>query len=72
MKQFISKHIITLLGIPVGALGGFLYYYFYSCTTGCAITSSPINSALYGILMGGLLFNIIEGEIQKRKKLKKD
>lgn len=68
MKKTILKHIITIIGIPVGALGGFLYYTYYGCTTGCAITSSPIRSILYGILMGGLLFNIFEGEVQKRKK----
>jgi hypothetical protein len=62
MRIFIKKHLLTFIGIPVGVLGGYLYYHFYGCTNGCAITSSPVNSMLYGAMMGGLLFNIFEGK----------
>ncbi|MDD3004754.1 DUF6132 family protein [Flavobacterium sp.] len=51
--------IITAVGVIIGALVGYAYYYFIGCTSGtCAITSKPLNSTLYGSLMGGLLFNI--------------
>lgn len=51
--------IITGIGIIVGAIAGFLYYYYVGCASGtCAITSKPFNSTLYGALMGGLVFNI--------------
>jgi hypothetical protein len=50
---------ITRLGIAVGAFAGYLYYHFIGCTSGtCAITSKPLNSTLYGSLMGGLVFNM--------------
>lgn len=52
-------YIITGIGIVVGLIAGYLYYHFVGCLSGtCAITSKPINSTLYGGLMGGLLFNI--------------
>jgi hypothetical protein len=51
--------IITGIGIIVGAIAGFLYYFYVGCASGtCAITSKPINSTLYGALMGGLVFNM--------------
>lgn len=51
--------IITAIGVLVGAICGYLYYFYVGCASGtCAITSKPLNSSLYGALMGGLLFNI--------------
>ncbi|WP_281239359.1 DUF6132 family protein [Flavobacterium praedii] len=58
--------IITGIGIVVGAMGGYLYYHFVGCASGsCAITSKPVNSTLYGSLLGGLLFNIFVKEERK-------
>jgi hypothetical protein len=55
-----SALILVLVGITVGAVVGWLYYYYVGCNTGtCAITSKPLNSTLYGALMGGLFFNLI-------------
>lgn len=51
--------IITGIGIVIGAVAGYLYYSFVGCASGtCAITSKPLNSTLYGALLGGLLFNM--------------
>jgi hypothetical protein len=41
--------------VVLGALGGFLYYQFIGCNGSCAITGSPVNSTLYGSLMGLIL-----------------
>ena len=66
---YLKAKKFIVLGAVVGAIGGYAYYHFVGCASGtCAITSSPINSTLYGIFMGGLLFNMIETEIQKRSK----
>ena len=66
--NFIIKYKFTLIGVVAGAVCGFLYYYFIGCSSGtCAITSRPLNSTLYGAVMGGLLFNII-----KKDKPEKD
>ena len=47
------------LGIAIGAIGGYLYWHFVGCTRGCTITSSPVNSTLYGGMMGGLLATVL-------------
>ena len=58
---FLRKYKLTISGILLGAIGGFVYYKTIGCVSGtCAITSSPINSTLYGMLLGGLLLNIFE------------
>jgi len=54
MKRWIGLAI----GITIGTLGGFLYWYYVGCHSGaCAITSSPVNSTLCGV-MGALLANV--------------
>ncbi len=51
--------IITGIGVVVGAIAGYVYYFYVGCASGtCAITSKPLNSTLYGAAMGGLLFNM--------------
>lgn len=58
--------IITSIGIAIGAISGYLYYHFVGCASGsCAITSKPVNSTLYGSLLGGLLFNMFVKEGKK-------
>jgi hypothetical protein len=66
MTAFLKKYKLTLLGSLIGAAGGYAYYHFVGCNSGsCAITSSPINSTIYGVLMGGLLLNMIESNFKK-------
>lgn len=56
-----KKYRLLAIGVLVGALTGYVYYYFVGCASGtCAITSRPINSTLYGGLMGGLLFSLVK------------
>lgn len=51
------------MGITLGAVAGYLYWFYIGCNSGsCAITSSPVNSTLYGALMGGLLLNTFESK----------
>jgi hypothetical protein len=58
--------LITGTGIIIGAVAGYLYYHFIGCSSGtCAITSKPLNSTLYGSLMGGLAFNMFVKENKK-------
>ena len=56
-----KKHNITITGIFMGAISGYLYYHFVGCASGtCNITSKPLNSTLYGAIMGGLLLSFFE------------
>ena len=46
-----------LIGILLGGISGYAYYYFVGCSSGqCQISSDPINMTLYGMLMGAVLF----------------
>jgi hypothetical protein len=69
--NLIHKHKLSIIGIVAGAIGGYLYYHFVGCASGaCAITSKPLNSTLYGAMMGGLLFNMFQKEkIKKNEKI---
>ncbi|TND10582.1 MAG: hypothetical protein FD123_224 [Bacteroidetes bacterium] len=67
--NFLQKHKLTIIGVAAGALGGYLYYHFVGCESGtCAITSRPLNSTLYGAMMGGLFFNMFRKEKSQNQK----
>ncbi|MCC6515694.1 MAG: hypothetical protein IT275_05010 [Chitinophagales bacterium] len=68
MITLIKKYKLTLIGVVLGAMAGYAYYYYVGCLSGtCAITSNPWNSTLYGALMGGLFFNIFQ---EKKEEMK--
>lgn len=61
----LKKYSLTIIGALIGAVAGFLYWQQVGCASGtCAITSSPVNSSLYGALMGALLANIFQTDKQ--------
>lgn len=69
MKKWCSNNILYIAGAAVGALGGYLYWYYVGCASGtCMITSKPINSTLYGALMGSLLLGIFKNEKRSAEK----
>ena len=60
--------IVTGIGIVIGLISGYAYYHYIGCVSGtCAITSKPLNSTLYGGLMGGLLFNLFITSPKKKE-----
>jgi uncharacterized membrane protein YeaQ/YmgE (transglycosylase-associated protein family) len=64
--SFIKKHILIVIGVLVGSIAGYFYWQQVGCASGnCAITSNPVNSTLYGALMGGLLFSMFKKEKTK-------
>lgn len=61
--NIIRNNLLTIIGVVVGAVAGFLYWYYVGCDSGtCAITSKPLNSTAYGALMGGLTFSMFKKE----------
>lgn len=54
MQKFLTPRFLITIGL--GMVAGYAYYYFIGCSSGsCSITASPVNSTLYGGLMGWLL-----------------
>lgn len=63
--EFIIKYQRNLIGITLGAIAGFLYWNYVGCESGtCAITSKPINSTLYGALMGYLVAGMFKRNVK--------
>lgn len=60
VKEFFRSRYFwkPFIATSVGALGGFLYYYFVGCTSGaCAIGSNPYMSMLTGGFLGWFMVN---------------
>ena len=63
-----KKFLLLGGGALLGAVAGYAYWYYIGCMSGsCAITSSPINSSLYGAVMGGLFLSIFQKETPTKK-----
>lgn len=55
IKKFFSLRMI--IGLVLGSIGGYMFYFFIGCSSGtCAISSNPWISTFYGMFAGGLLF----------------
>ena len=63
MKKWFKNNALYLIGAAVGAIAGFIYWQQVGCLSGtCMITSKPVNSTLYGAVMGSLLFGMFKKE----------
>ena len=70
MKKWFKASGLFLIGAVLGAVAGFLYWKLVGCTSGtCAITSKPLNSTLYGALMGGLVLSLFKKETNITKSV---
>jgi hypothetical protein len=68
MLPFIRKNAITIAGVILGLVGGYLYWQFIGCASGtCAIQSDPWKMTPYGGLMGGLTANLLQDMLRKKK-----
>ncbi len=66
MKKWFNKNRLYIIGAALGAVTGYFYWQQIGCISGtCMITSKPINSTLYGALMGSLVFGIFKKERNK-------
>lgn len=62
ISRLFTKNVIkNIIGLLIGAIGGYLYYHYVGCTSGgCAITSNPYLSILWGAVLGYLLFDMFK------------
>ncbi len=61
--HIIKKYGLTIAGVLAGTIAGYFYWQQVGCVSGsCPITSSPVNSSLYGAFMGGLLLSMFQKE----------
>ena len=59
IQLFQNKLLRVIVGICIGGIIGYMYYYFVGCSSGvCPITRNPISSILYGSLMGFLISSV--------------
>jgi xanthine/uracil permease len=61
LKENLKTNWLTLIGILFGGAGGYLYWLKIGCASGtCPITSSPVMTAVWGAILGGLLFGMFK------------
>jgi hypothetical protein len=61
----------ALIGIIIGAVGGYIYYIEVGCATGtCPLTSNPYGSIVYGALIGYLFGDMFRKKKQAEKQVK--
>ncbi len=57
-EAFQIRHFI---GLAVGGVAGFAYYYFVGCQSGtCALKSNPFYNIVLGLLIGYLIADMIK------------
>jgi len=61
-----SKYLRLSLGIVIGGLAGFTYYYYWGCKNGCPLQSNWSIMTAYGAFAGFVL------TLPGRKKKKED
>ncbi len=67
LKKWLAKNNFSFIGAIIGAVGGYLYWSFIGCSSGtCAITSSPVNSTIYGVIMGFLIVGMFKSDKTKK------
>ncbi len=61
IRMLVKSNMLLLVGGVLGGIGGYFYWKIVGCNSGtCIITSNPLNSTLYGTLMGGLLSSLFQ------------
>lgn len=61
MKKLLKENKLYIIGAIAGAIAGYAYWFYVGCASGtCGITSKPVNSTLYGALMGSLFFGLFK------------
>ena len=68
MTNFLQKHKISIFGAILGAIGGYIYWYYWGCLDGCTIRSVWWRMSLWGALMGGLMGSMLSDYLFKKQE----
>lgn len=64
----LKRNWAYVAGAASGTAIGYLYWYFIGCSSGtCPITASPVNSIIWGAVMGSLLFSLFKKETKNEQ-----
>lgn len=67
MKKWFNNNKLYIIGAVIGGIAGYMYWHQVGCASGtCMITSKPLNSTLYGAMMGALFFGIFKKDKQQQ------
>ena len=68
MKNWISNYKSPIIVALIGALLGWVYWYYIGCASGsCAITSVWYRTMLYGAVMGWLVGDLVKSQFKKKQ-----
>ena len=57
--NFFKNNILVVVGVIIGSIAGYFYWKFIGCNSGtCLISSKPLNSTIYGAVVGGLILSL--------------
>jgi len=69
-KIFRIIPLTAMIGIVVGAIGGYIYYWQVGCASGtCPLTSNPYLTMLWGAVMGYLVGDMFTKKKPTEKEL---
>lgn len=68
MTNFLQKHKISIFAAILGAIGGYIYWYYWGCLDGCTIRSVWWRMSLWGALMGGLMGSMLSDYLSKKQE----
>lgn len=69
MRTKLRGSMKYIIGIVLGGLAGYLYYYFVGCASGsCPISSNPYISTIYCAIIGALLVSVFTPAKKSVKK----
>lgn len=66
-KYLMLFSLKSIIGMVLGAVGGFFYYYYVGCQSGtCAIKSNPFMMTAWGAVMGYLLGDMFNKKTKEK------
>lgn len=69
MKSVIKTYKLTIIGVILGAMGGFFYWKYVGCLTGtCPLKSNPYFSVIYWGIGGGFFLSLFNKNTPSAKQ----